>query len=148
MKDLIKKILKEETEDKDLIVPYRLEDRSERYKRIIYKKIQEYIKNGSYWDLDLTYTPIESLPSNLKTVYGSLWLEKSKINKLPDDLTVSRSLDIDNTLIDTIPSGLKVGGSLYVTGTPLLKNYNKFMIQQMIEDKGGYVMGKIYGNDF
>ena len=46
MKDLIKRMLIEESKKKDIIVPYKLEDRPERYKRIIYKKIQEYIKNG------------------------------------------------------------------------------------------------------
>ena len=72
MISLIKRILKEETEHKDLIVPRRLEDRPERYKRIIYKQIQEYIKNGSKGHLDLSNTPIDGLPSNLKTVGGFL----------------------------------------------------------------------------
>ena len=112
MKDLIKRILKEETEKRDLIVPYRLEDRPERYKRIIYKKIQDYIKNGSKGDLDLRKTPIDTLPSNLKTVGGSLNLYNTQISSLPPGLTVGGYLWLSNTQISSLPTGLTVGGDL------------------------------------
>ena len=124
MKDLIKRILKEETENRDLIVPYRLEDRPERYKRIIYKKIQDYIKNGSKGALDLYETPIDSLPSNLKTVGGWLDLSYSKISSLP--------------------SGFTVGDDLYLSNTPISEKYTKEQIRKMIEDTGGYVKGNIF----
>ena len=119
MKDLIKRILKEETENRDLIVPYRLEDRPERYKRIIYKKIQDYIKNGSKGDLDLYKTPIDSLPSNLKTVGGWLDLSYSKISSLPPGLTVGDSLWLNNTPISSLPPGLTVGRSLDLSYTQI-----------------------------
>ena len=107
----------------DLIVPRRLEDRPERYKRIIYKKIQDYIKNGSKGDLNLNDTPIDSLPSNLKTVDGSLYLSYTPISSLPPDL--------------------KVGGSLYLWNTPIGRKHTKEQIRKMIEDTGGYVKGYI-----
>ena len=144
MKDLIKKILIEETEDKDLIVPYRLEDRKERYKRIVYKRIQDYIKNGSNGRLDLWGAPIETLPSNLKTVGGVLYLNDSKILELPEGLTVGDSLFFSRTKINNIPKGLKVEGNLWLTDSSLSEKYNKDQIRKMIEDSGGYVHGVIY----
>ena len=124
MISLIKRILKEETEYKDLIVPYRLEDRPERYKRILYKKIQEYIKNGSKGSLNLHNAPIDGLPSNLKTVGGFLWL--------------------DNTPISSLPSDLKISGYLFLNNTPISRKYTKDQIRKMIEDSGGYVKGYIW----
>ena len=44
------------------------ENRQKNYLIATYKKIQEYIKNGSNGDLDLSDTPIEVLPNNLKYV--------------------------------------------------------------------------------
>ena len=142
----------------DLIVPYRLEDRPERYKRIVYKKIQEYIKNGSKGDLNLYKTPIKSLPSNLKTVGGNLSLTNTPISSLPSDLTVGGSLNLYNTPITTLPSNLTVGGYLHLRNTPisslpsglkvgglylintrLSRKYTIEQIRQMIEDTGGYV---------
>ena len=147
----------------DLIVPRRLKDRSERYKRIVYKKIQDYIKNGSKGDLYLYGTPIESLPSNLKTVGGDLNLSESKILELPEGLTVNgylrlgltqittlpSDLTVDGNLylnwsqISSLPSNLKVGGGLYLSQTPLSEKYIIEQIRQMIEDNGGYVIGEI-----
>ena len=127
----------------DLIVPYRLEDRPERYKRIIYKKIQDYIKNGSKGDLDLNNTPIDSLPSNLKTVGGWLDLSYTKISSLPPGLTVGGSLYLYNTQISSLPPGLTVGGDLYLSNTPIGRKHTKEQIRKMIEDTGGYVKGYI-----
>ena len=144
MKDLIKKILKEHGKKKDLIVPYRLEDRPERYKRIIYKKIQDYIKNGSKGDLNLSNTPIDSLPSNLKTVGGWLDLSYTQISSLPPGLTVGGWLHLYNTPISSLPTGLTVGRSLYLWNTQISEKYTKEQIRKMIEDSGGYVKGNIF----
>ena len=92
----------------DLIVPYRLEDRPERYKGIIYKKIQDYIKNGSKGDLNLYDTPIDSLPNNLTSV-----LEP------PSNLKVFSILDIYNTKISDIPKNLYINGDLFINYTPI-----------------------------
>ena len=127
---------------KDLIVPRRLEDRPERYKRIVYKQIQDYIKNGSIGFLNLTGTPIESLPSGL-TVNGYLDLENTFIESLPSDLTVEGSLDLDGTKILKLPSGLKVSGNLYIKHTPLSRKYNGVQIRRMIENSGGNIGNEI-----
>ena len=108
----------------DLIVPRRLEDRPERYKRIVYKKIQDYIKNGSKGHLNLSHTPIENLPSNLKTVDGDLHLQFSKILELPE--------------------GIEIFGNLHIRYTPLSEKYNEEQIRKMIKDSGGFLFGMVY----
>ena len=168
----------------DLIVPYRLEDRPERYKRIIYKKIQDYIKNGSKGDLELIESPKIDLPSTLTSVGRSLnlgeskikeinhiksiglflFLDRSEISKLPDNLTVgdylsvedckslrelpnnltiSGNLWINNSSISDIPKNLKIGKDLHINATPLYRNYTEEEIRKMIEDGGGYLKGTI-----
>lgn len=67
-------------EDRNIFIPRRMEDREERYRDIILRKIQNYIKNGSKGDLDLSYTPITSLPNNL-TVGKSLFLHNTPLSK-------------------------------------------------------------------
>ena len=143
MKDIIKRILKEETEYKDLKVPYRLEDRPERYKRILYKKIQEYIKNGSKGSLNLHNAPIDGLPSNLKTVGSALYLEGTKILELPPNLTIGGSLNLNYTPIHRIPEGLRVGGDLWLINTPLGQKYSEDEIEYKIVELGGYVKRSI-----
>ena len=146
---------------KDLIVPYRLEDRKERYKRIVYKQIQDYIKNGSIGGLMLDNTPIESLPSNLKTVGGVLDLNDSKILELPEGLTVHGFLDLSGTPIKILPNNLTVGSTLWLyytqieeipmnlnIGTNLrlyqsnLSVINEDRIVQMIKERGGSIGGQ------
>lgn len=74
------------------------------------------------YDFDLINTPITSLPDNLK-VRGNLYLTRTKITSLPDNL--------------------KVGGDLTVNSTPLIGKYSREEIRKTIEDKGGYVRGRI-----
>ena len=102
-----------------ILVPRKLDKRKEDHKRIILQKIQQYIKDGSKGDLDLSYTPITSLPNNLKTVGGNLHLNDTPITSLPDNL--------------------EVGGYLYLVKTPLAKKHTEEEIEKMIKDKGGYV---------
>ena len=71
---------------------------------------------GGY--LDLSNTPITSLPDNL-TVGGSLYLYNTQITSLPDNLTVGGSLDLRNTQITSLPDNLTVGGSLYLYNTQI-----------------------------
>ena len=69
-------------------------------------------------DLDLSGTPIEKLPDNLK-VGGSLDLDNTPIERLPDNLQVGGGLYLDNTPIKELPDNLQVGGILFLTGTPI-----------------------------
>ena len=68
--------------------------------------------------LDLSGTPITSLPDNL-SVGGSLYLRDTPITSLPDNLSVRGSLYLRGTPITSLPDNLSVGGSLWLEGTPL-----------------------------
>jgi hypothetical protein len=92
--------------------------------------------------LDLIGTPIQSLPDNL-TVQGTLHLLRTPIQSLPDNLKVGRWLVLKKTAIDSIPNNLKVGEVLFLVETPLAKKYTEEQIRSMIEEKGGYVKGRI-----
>ena len=112
-----------ESDAPNIFIPRRMEDRKERYRDIVLRKIQDYIKNGSKGNLDLSYTPITSLP---------------------DNLTVKGGLNLSYTPITSLPNNLTVGKSLFLHNTPLSKKYSKDEIRKMIEDKGGSVSRDIY----
>ena len=120
IKEEISNILKEE----NIIVPRNIEGRKKTHIEQINQRIQDYIKGGSQGDLDLRNNPITSLPNNLTKVGGYL--------------------DLYNTKITSLPNNLQVGGFLDLRNTTLSKKYSKDEIRKMIEDKGGYVKGKIY----
>ena len=149
-------LLKEE----NILTPRRSkEERSKNYNVAAQKQIQQYIKDGSKGHLDLSDTPITSLPNNLK-VGGSLWLYDTLITSLPDGLKVKESLMLQDTPIASLPDGLEVGGNLYLGNTPitslpdglkvgggldlsgtlLSKKYTKEQIKQMVPG----VKGEIY----
>jgi len=68
-------------EQEKILVPRRSkEERQKNYLIATQKKIQQYIKDGSKGDLDLSDTPITSLPDNLK-VGGGLYLNDTPISK-------------------------------------------------------------------
>ena len=143
-----------------ILVPRRSkEERSKNFLIATQKKIQQYIKDGSKGDLDLSGTPITSLPQGL-TVGRNLVLYGSKITSLPQNLKVGGYLDLSNTLIVSLPQGLKVGGfldlyntkitslpqdlkvsgDLNLSNTPLSKKYSEEQIKQMVPG----VKGQIY----
>ena len=102
-----------------ILVPRRSsEERQKNYQIALQKKIQQYIKDGSQGDLDLSDTPIQSLPDGL-TVRGFLNLHKSQIQSLPDNLEVGEDLILSNTPIQSLPNGLEVGGFLNLVDTPI-----------------------------
>ena len=100
-----------------ILVPRRSpEERSKNYMITIQKKIQQYMKNKDSSDLDLSNTPITSLPQGLE-VGGYLNLEYSSITSLPQNLKVWGNLILTNTKITSLPDGLKVRGNLYLRNT-------------------------------
>ena len=106
-------------EQEKILVPRRSkEERQKNYLIATQKKIQQYIKDGSKGDLNLSRTPITSLPDNLK-VGGTLYLSDTPITSLPDNLKVGGDLDLYSTPITSLPDNLKVGGDLDLTGTPI-----------------------------
>ena len=107
--------LLKETQSQKILVPRRSpEERFKNHIIAINKKIQEYIKNGSKGTLDLRNTPIKQLPPNLTKVGGSLYLEGSKIEKLPDNLEIEGSLDLYHSSIKELPDNLKVLDQIWV----------------------------------
>ena len=140
--------LVEEEENKNssskILLPRQIEERKKKLIANINKKIQQYIENGSEEDLDLTGTPITSLPNNLKSIGRDLILYKCPIVSLPNDLTIGNNLDLGYTKINSIPNNLRIIGYLYLTNTPLIEKYSVGQITKMIEDKGGSVYYIIY----
>jgi hypothetical protein len=149
-------LLKEE----NILIPRRSkEERSKNYNVAIQKQIQQYIKNGSKGDLNLSNTLITSLPNGLK-VGGSIWLDKTPITTLPDDLEVEKSLYLRNAKITSLPNGLKVGGSLelfnspitslpsdlevgrdiWLSDTPISEKYTEEEIKQMVPGVKGEII--------
>ena len=86
-----------------------------------YSIIGDYLKNGCKGDLNLRGAQITELPSDLKRVGGTLWLNRSKITKLPDDLQVDGSLILDGTAITELPRGLRVSRTLRLSSTKITK---------------------------
>lgn len=132
-----------EIESNKILVPRRSEERKEKHIDVINKKIQQYIKDGNKGDLNLSNTPITSLPDNLIKVGGYLHLSKTPITSLPDNLQVVGDLHLSYSKIASFPNNLKVKENLIIFGTSLSKKYSKEEIRKMIEDKGGYIKGEI-----
>ena len=89
------------------------EERENDFKRVTQNKIQEYIKNGMKGYLDLSNSPITSLPSSLTKVGGNLDLSNSLITSLPTSLTkVGGYLNLYGTPITSLPNNLTVGRDL------------------------------------
>jgi hypothetical protein len=126
------------TESSSVLVPRRSkEERTKNHVKAIQQQIQQYIKNGSQGDLDLSNSPVTSLPQGLKVgrhlyldgtkitslprgleVRGNLHLSKTPITTLPQDLKVE-NVYADGTSITSLPDGLEVSGSLYLSRTPI-----------------------------
>ena len=113
-------LLENDFEPLDVLKPRRSkEERAKNWKVAVYRQIQQYIKNGSTGDLDLSDTSITQLPDNLKVV---------------------DSLDLGYTKIKSLPDNLSVGGNLYLGYTPISKKYSEEEIRGMVPQ----VEGKIY----
>jgi hypothetical protein len=69
----------------------------------------------------------------------------SRLDTLPDDLTVVGSLVLTETKVDDIPKRLNIGKDLYIRFTPLAKKFgkDKDAIRNAIESQGGIVRGGI-----
>ena len=103
-----------------ILVPRRSpEERQKNYLIATQKKIQQHIKDGGKGDLDLSNTPIQSLPDGLE-VGGDLDLSNTPIQSLPDGLEVGGDLNLNNCKnLKSLPDGLEVGGDLDLEGTPI-----------------------------
>ena len=99
------------------LVPLRQQQRKDANIERANRLVQDYIDGGSKGRLDLSGTPITSLPQGLK-VGGYLNLVTTEITSLPSDIQVDGTLNISATKITTIPPNLKVG-SLIAYNTPI-----------------------------
>src|ERR1017187_1351096 len=117
----------------NILIPRRLEDRAERYKILIQRRIQQYIKNGSFGNLWLSNAPIDSLPDNLIKVEGGLILSYSKIQSLNNLESVDGSLDLWYTQTESLGNLKSVGGLLWLTNTPLARKYTLEQLKQMVD---------------
>jgi hypothetical protein len=98
----------------NILIPRRsAEERFKNYGIAKQRQVQQYMKDGGKSDLDLSNTPITSLPDNLY-VGGDLNLENSKITSLPVGLSVGGNLLLNKTLIKELPDNLSIGGKLYL----------------------------------
>jgi hypothetical protein len=122
----IKSLIKEE--DSILITRRSPEEREKNHIIATQRKIQQYIKDGSKGTLDLSNTPITSLPDNLTKVGGDLELFNTPIASLPDNLKVGGSLSLINTKITSLPNNLTIKGSLYLDNTPITSLPNNLKV--------------------
>ena len=121
-----KKILKNEN---ILITKNSPEGRKKNYGMEAQEKIQQYIKDGSQGNLNLSGNPITSLPNNL-TVNGNLNLNGTLITSLPNNLTVNGGLYLSETPITKLPDNLTVSGDLYLTRTKITSLPNNLTVNR------------------
>lgn len=163
---LIEQAYRKIYESKSVLIPRRSkEERQKNYNIALQKKIQEYIKNGSKGNLDLSNTTITSLPEGLKvgghlnlndtritslpkglTVDGDLHLSNTPITSLPEGLTVSGFLNLSNSLITSLPEGLKVGNGLDLENTPITSLPEGLTVYEFLL-LNGTPIGKQYSKD-
>jgi hypothetical protein len=160
MKNLIKKILKEYSEEQKILhIP------SLKYFNNDWETLQRFLqlkgnplfsvggnlvlKNtpieslgkltsvGGY--LDLENTPIESL-GNLTSVGDGLSLYETPIKSLGNLTSVRGFLHLNNTPIESLGNLTSVGGSLYLVNTPISKKYTEEEIREMVNVEGNIFM--------
>lgn len=101
-------------ESAKILIPRKsFKERDEALKKIISRKIQNYIKSGGVGNLDLTRLNLkkDALPNGLR-VGGDLKLQHTNLLELPVNLTVEGNLDLTDVPIRDLPAGLKVGNHL------------------------------------
>lgn len=136
-------LLKILTENKFFVPERSRQERRERRKLQDFRRIQDYIKNGSQGNLDLTdcvltelpnnlveiggelilgsETELNKLPTSLKVIKGNLWLSSSKISSLPDNLHIMKNLYANNSNLSSLPETLKVNETVNVASTKISK---------------------------
>lgn len=82
----------------------------------------------------------ETLTKEELNIKGDLDLSDTPIQSLPNGLTVGGDLNLYNTSIQSLPNGLTVGGYLNLGDTPLSKKYTEEEIKAMVPG----VKGDIY----
>jgi hypothetical protein len=118
--NIIKRVLLEQEKEKkkevtftaSLFKKFISSSKSEQFIHKLNSEYEKVVVSGNL-DLDLSNTPITSLPDNLH-VSGYLNLQGTQITSLPDNLHVRGWLDLDGTPITSLPDNLYVGGFLWL----------------------------------
>jgi hypothetical protein len=157
MKELIKKILKEEFKNdfewiqdnsiggeelskliiqtKATSIPFEIVFGDLYLYRTKIKDLGDLKSVGGY--LDLEETSIESL-GNLESVGGYLNLRGTPIESLGNLKSVGGDLYLEGTPIQDLGNLKNVGGDLELSGTPISKKYSEEKIRQMVH-VGGHI---------
>jgi hypothetical protein len=134
MKNLIKKILKEEFDELGWIKDNSISGKELR-KLILDTGVTTIPFDEVSDDLNLGGTPIQSL-GNLQSVGGYLDLGETPIESLDNLQSVGGHLYLYGTPIQSLGNLQSVGGDLYLGGTPISKKYSQEEIRQMIQVGG------------
>ena len=145
MKDLIKKILREETEEKVLTIPglkyfgdtETPDERLETWNKVLSYVGDRKFKIDGY--LNLFETTIQSL-GNLQSVGGDLDLYGTSIESLGNLQSVGGYLGLYKTPIQSLGNLQSVGGYLDLEDTPISKKYSEEEIRQMVNVEGDIFM--------
>jgi hypothetical protein len=114
-----------------ILVPRRSgEERAKNYLIATQKKVQQYMKDGGKGNLNLSNTPITSLPSGLK-VGGDFNLSDTPITSLPSGLSVGGFLGLPGSKITSLPPDLKVKGDIFIYNTPFSESHTEEQTRQM-----------------
>ena len=134
MKNIIRKILKEESDEWDWIQDNSIS--GEELRQLLLDTGATSIPfDRVSGDLDLRETPIKDL-GNLQSVGGHLDLRETPIQSLGNLQSVGSHLDLYGTPIKDLGNLQSVDGYLYLAGTPMSKKYSKQEIRQMVQVNG------------
>ena len=97
------------------------------------------LNSEQLFKLKLTYDP-SSLTKEDLDIKGNLNLSNTLINSLPNGLRVRGSLYLDGSKIESLPNDLTVGGNLYLSDTPISKKYTEEQIKQMVPGVKGKII--------
>ena len=135
MKNLIRKILREEIED-DLSWMKNNSISGEELEELIRRTGSTSIPfDRVSGNLNLGETPIQSL-GNLETVGGNVYLWENPIKDLGNLQSVGGDLNLVGTKIQSLGNLESVGGYLNLEETPISKKYSEEEIRQMVQVNG------------
>ena len=134
MKNIIRKILKEESDEWGWIQDNSIS--GEELRQLLLDTGTTSIPfDRVSGDLDLVGTKIQSL-GNLQSVGGHLNLRRTPIKDLGNLQSVGGYLYLWGTPIKSLGNLQSVGGSLDLGGTPMSKKYSEQEIRQMVQVNG------------
>jgi hypothetical protein len=125
----------------------------ESYLNFLERKEGKEIYNGGsmYWNRGNIIEEYEEnndlvIPRNVKSLYNLRYVEGNlnltyceNLISLPNNLTVTENLFINETNISEIPNNLNIDENLRCLNNPLSEQYTSEEIKQIIIDKGGSV---------